>query len=84
MSDPRYCRNAGSVYSLKYSKVWYPKYRREAMVGEIADELRWLLFEQAQALDVEQSGGNVSRWGERCLKSRYLLGAENITNLCVG
>jgi len=51
------------------------------MVGEIADELRWLLFEQAQALDVERSGGNVSRWGVRCLKSCSLQGAENVTTL---
>ena len=52
MSDPRYRRNAGSVYSLKYHLVWCAKYRRKVLVGEIADELRSLLYQKAQELDV--------------------------------
>ena len=52
MSDTRYRRNAGSVYSLKYHLVWCPKYRRKVLVGEIADELCSLLYQKAQELDV--------------------------------
>jgi putative transposase len=52
MSDTRYRRNAGSVYSLKYHLVWCPKYRRKVLIGEIADELRSLLYQKAQELDV--------------------------------
>ena len=52
MSDTRYRRNAGSSYSLKYHFVWCPKYRRKVLVGEIADELRSLLYQKALDLDV--------------------------------
>ena len=52
MIDTRYRRNAGSVYSLKYHFVWCPTYRRKVLVGEIAEELRSLLYQKAQELDV--------------------------------
>lgn len=52
MSDTRYRRNAGSVYSLKYHLVWCPKYRRKVLSGEIAEELRSLLYQKAQELNV--------------------------------
>ncbi len=52
MSDIRYRRNAGSVYSLKYHLVWCPKYRRKVLVDEIAEELRSLLYHKAQELSV--------------------------------
>ena len=52
MSDQRYRRNAGSVYALKYHLVWCPKYRRGVLVGEVVDELRSLLYQKAQELDV--------------------------------
>ena len=52
MSDPRYQRNAGSVSSLKYHMVWCPKYRRKVLVGDIADELRSLLYQKAKVVDV--------------------------------
>lgn len=52
MSDTRYRRNAGCVYSLKYHLVWCPKYRRKVLVGKIAEELRSLLHQKAQELDV--------------------------------
>ena len=52
MSDTRYRRHAGSVYSLKYHLVWCPKYRRKVLVGEIAEELYSLLYQKAQELDV--------------------------------
>lgn len=52
MSDKRYRHHAGSVYSLKYHLVWCPKYRRQVLVGSIAEELRSLLFQKAQELNV--------------------------------
>jgi putative transposase len=52
MSDTRDRRNAGSVFSLKYHLVWYPKYRRKALAGAIAEDLRTLLFQKAQELEV--------------------------------
>jgi hypothetical protein len=52
IGNTRYRSNAGSVYSLKYPIVFCPKYRRKFLVGEIADELRSLLYQKAQALDV--------------------------------
>ena len=53
MSDTRYHRNAGSVFSLKYHLVWCPKYRREVLVGEVAEDLRTLLYQKAKELDVK-------------------------------
>jgi putative transposase len=52
MSDTRYRRNAGSVYALKYHLVWCSKYRRNVLVGTIADELRSLISQKAQELGV--------------------------------
>jgi putative transposase len=52
MTDLRYRRTAGSVFSLKYHLVWCPKYRRRILVGEIAEELRNLLYEKAKAMDI--------------------------------
>lgn len=52
MSDTRYRRNAGSVYSLKYHLVWCPKYRRKVLVGDVAEALRSLLYQKAEELGV--------------------------------
>jgi putative transposase len=52
MSEQRYSRNRGAVYTLKYHLVWCPKYRRKVLVGPVADDLRTLLYEKAQALKV--------------------------------
>ena len=53
MSDTRYRRNAGSVFSLKYHRVWCPKYRRAILVGEVAEDLRSLLHQKAKELEVQ-------------------------------
>jgi putative transposase len=53
MSDTRYHRNTGSVFSLKYHLVWCPKYRREVLVGEVAEDLRTLLYQKAKDLDAK-------------------------------
>jgi putative transposase len=52
MSDARYRCNAGSVFSLKDFFVGCPQDRRQVRVGEIAEALRSLLYEQAQELDL--------------------------------
>jgi putative transposase len=53
MTNDRYRRNTGSVYSLKYHLVWCPKYRRSVLVGGIAEDLKALLSEKATALQTE-------------------------------
>jgi putative transposase len=53
MSDTRYRRNAGSVFSLKYHLVWCPKYRRNVLTGQVSIDLRELLFQKAKELGVE-------------------------------
>lgn len=49
MSDPRYAKNAGAVFSLKYHVVWCPKYRRSVLVPPIDARLKELLYETAAA-----------------------------------
>jgi putative transposase len=53
MVDNRYRRNAGSVFSLKYHFVWCPKYRRKVLVDGIANDLRELLYQKAEELEME-------------------------------
>ena len=48
----RYAKNAGAVFSLKLHLVWCPKYRRQVLVGEIAQRLQGLLKEKADELDM--------------------------------
>lgn len=50
MTNTRYRRNAGSVFSLKYHLVWCPKYRRKVLVGTVAEDLKRLLYEKAEQL----------------------------------
>ena len=52
MTDKRYQRNAGSVFSLKYHFVWCSKYRRKVLVGGVAESLKELLYEKADELNV--------------------------------
>lgn len=49
--NPRYAKNHGAVFSLKYHLVWCPKYRRPVLVGEIEKRLRVLLYEVAKQLN---------------------------------
>jgi putative transposase len=53
MVDNRYRRNAGSVFSLKYHFVWCPKYRRKVLADGIANDLRELLYQKAEELELE-------------------------------
>lgn len=42
-----YERTVGAVHSLGYHVVWCPKYRRNVLVGEVANRLRELIAEIA-------------------------------------
>jgi len=52
VTDARYRKNSGSVFSLKYHLVFCPKYRRPVLVGEVEKRLRELLAEKAAEIDV--------------------------------
>lgn len=56
MSEPRYRKNAGSVFNLHLHLVWCPKYRKPVLVGAVETRLRELLLEKAAALSVEVEG----------------------------
>jgi len=44
---PRYARNSGAVFSLKYHVVWCPKYRRSVLLPPIDARLKQLIAEVA-------------------------------------
>lgn len=44
---PRYTRNAGAVFSLKYHVVWCPKYRRSVLTPPVDARLKQLIEEVA-------------------------------------
>ncbi|HVB10045.1 MAG TPA: IS200/IS605 family transposase [Bacillota bacterium] len=44
-----YRKNAGAIFSLKYHVVWCPKYRRPVLTGPVAERLKVLLQEKADA-----------------------------------
>jgi len=52
MGDVPNRRNSGSVFSLNFHLVWCPNYRRKVVVGGITDQLRSLLHQKAQEVDV--------------------------------
>ena len=56
MGEPRYRKNAGSVFNLHLHLVWCPKYRKPVLVDAVAERLRELLLEKAQALNVVVEG----------------------------
>jgi putative transposase len=47
MSAPRYAKNAGAVFSLKFHLVWCPKYRRPVLTPPVGGRLKALLAEIA-------------------------------------
>jgi putative transposase len=53
MKKPRYKRNAGAVFSLKYHLVWCPKYRLPVLTDKVRLRLLELVTEKAHELDVE-------------------------------
>jgi putative transposase len=46
-------RSATSVYNIGYHLIWCPKYRRKVLVGEVAEQLRELLLQKADEIQVE-------------------------------
>lgn len=53
MMGTRYKTNAGNVFSLKYHFVWYPKFSRKVLVGNLAMRSKELLDEKAGQLEVD-------------------------------
>lgn len=53
MSESRYRKNAGAVYSLHYHLVWCPKYRYKVLQGDVAKRLEELLHAKAVELGAE-------------------------------
>lgn len=51
--NERYKRNTGCVYNVKYHVVWCPKYRKEVLIGAVAERLKVLLYEKANQLRIE-------------------------------
>ena len=45
--------SAHAVYDLKYHFVWTPKYRKELLIGEVAEATKEILGEIAEAYDME-------------------------------
>jgi putative transposase len=48
MTDSRYAKNVGAVFSLKYHLVWCPKYRRPVLVRPVDARLKALLKDVAR------------------------------------
>ena len=48
MTEPRYAKNAGAVFSLKHHIVWCPKYRRPVLAPPVDVRLKELLAEVAR------------------------------------
>ena len=53
MSEPRYAKNAGAVFSLKHHIVWCPKYRRPVRVPSVEGRLKELFAEVAREHDMK-------------------------------
>lgn len=45
---PRYAKNAGAVFSLKFHIVWCPKYRRSVLTPPVDERLKELIGEVAE------------------------------------
>ena len=52
MTDLRYAKNVGAVFSLKYHVVWCPKYRRPVLVRPVDTRLKALLKDIASEHDM--------------------------------
>src|SRR5215475_5383359 len=46
---PRYARNSGAIFSLKYHVVWCPKYRRQVLVSPVDTRLKTIIETVAAA-----------------------------------
>lgn len=53
MNGKRWKRSITTVYNIGYHLIWCPKYRRKALVGEVAERLKELLLQKAEEIEVE-------------------------------
>lgn len=53
MKDIKYKSNNNIVYSCKYHIIWYPKYRRKVLVGEVEKRLKEIIIQVAKEMNVE-------------------------------
>ncbi len=53
MVSKRWKHSNTCVYNVAYHLIWCPKYRREVLTGNIAEDLRDLLKFKAKQLDIE-------------------------------
>jgi putative transposase len=42
-----------AVYEAKYHLVWYPKYRKRVLVGEVGEGVKQLFYRIAEQFDFE-------------------------------
>jgi putative transposase len=51
MVSKRWIHSNKSVYNVGYHLIWCPKYRRNVLIGKIAQRLRQLLMKKAEEID---------------------------------
>ena len=56
-----YRKTSHSVYDLKYNLVWITKYRKQILMGLVAERLRELIRQICKANDIEIIKGHVSK-----------------------
>jgi len=50
--NKRWTHSNKSVFNIGYHLIWCPKYRREVLVGEVEHDLKQLLIEKSEEIDV--------------------------------
>lgn len=53
MNGKRWKRSSTTVYNIGYHLIWCPKYRRNVLVGKIAERLKKLLLKKAEDIETE-------------------------------
>jgi len=56
MTKERYKISAGCVYNINYHIVWCPKYRKRVLIDNVARDLKILIEQKAQELDIPIGG----------------------------
>ena len=56
MAKERYKISAGCVYNINYHIVWCPKYRKRVLIDNVARDLKILIEQKAQELDIPIGG----------------------------
>jgi putative transposase len=56
-----YRKGSHTLYDLKYHLVWITKYRKQVLIGQVAERCRELIREICKANEVEIVKGHVSR-----------------------